>query len=74
MIISSSTRFSSICFSVHSLIVSHDDDSFYFYILVLLLSGFLYVLRVFIHGTCFYSRYATLDFGIGGSCSFVGGF
>ena len=68
MVNSSSTR-SSICFSVHLLIVSHDDD-FYFFILVLFLSGF-FVLRVFILRYMFLSA---LDFGIGGSCSFVCGF
>ena len=61
------------CFSVHSLIVSHDDD----FVFILFLFGFLSALCVFIYDL-FLSAVrvfiCALGFVIGGSCSFVGGF
>ena len=47
MINSSSSRFSSICFSVHSLIVSHDDGFFIFWIVFIFLVYMCYVFLIF---------------------------
>ena len=64
MIISSSSRFSSICFSVHSLIVSHMMMMIFIWF-VFLSDLFYFVLFLdtcFIYGTCFYVRYAVFIF------------
>ena len=60
----------SFCFSVHSLIVSH-DDGFIFWIAFIFWFYMCYVFFIFFTLHVFYLR---LVFGIGSSCSLVCGF